>query len=69
MVPFTEIAKITMMLRRETMIQFWTENLSNPWDIHLEIRKNISNIRAGQNWNGNLFFIARYIKECLPDAY
>lgn len=51
------------------MIQFWTEKLSNPWDSHLEIRKNISNIRAGQNWDRTLSFIAKYIEECLPDIY
>lgn len=69
MVPFTEIAKIGMRLGEKMMIQFWIENLSNPRDIHLETRKNTWNIRADQNCNRSLFFIAKYIKDSLTDTY
>lgn len=44
------------------MIPFQTDNLSNPWDIHLEIRKNIYDISADQNWNSGFSVVLSILK-------
>lgn len=44
------------------MIWFWTENLSNLWDIHLEIRKNISNIRMAKIGIGVYSLLLKILK-------